>query len=67
MPEAGGDFASYFDPASREDMAEVIQTAIHNAPNFGASRAEAQARARTFTWRAAAEKTLDVYRELAGG
>ncbi|MFQ5505758.1 MAG: glycosyltransferase family 4 protein [Planctomycetota bacterium] len=64
MPEAGGDFADYFDPASPANMAEVIAASIENAPSFAARRDAARARARSFTWQAAAEKTLEVYRRV---
>jgi glycosyltransferase involved in cell wall biosynthesis len=66
MPEAGGEFAEYFDPAQPEDIAAAIERALRGIPAFLRKRDAAKARARRFTWRAAAEKTLAVYREVAG-
>jgi glycosyltransferase involved in cell wall biosynthesis len=64
MPEAGGEFAHYFDPAQPEDMAAVIAKALREREAFAAKRPAAQQRARGFTWRRAAAKTLAVYREV---
>jgi glycosyltransferase involved in cell wall biosynthesis len=67
MPEAGGDFASYFDPQSTESIADAIVDGIENyAPAFAARRDAAIARARTFTWARTAEGVLQAYRDAAG-
>ena len=64
IPEAGGDFARYFAPDQPEEMAAVIQRCLEDRAGWESKKAAARARARTFTWRAAAEKTLQVYREV---
>ncbi len=66
MPEAGGDFARYFDPESTEAMATAIVAAIEDyVPSFAAVREQAIARARTFTWERTARGVLVAYREAA--
>jgi glycosyltransferase involved in cell wall biosynthesis len=64
MPEAGGDSASYFDPGNSEEMAEVILDALDNQSRWERVREAARERARRFTWRTAAEKTLAVYQQV---
>ncbi len=66
MPEAGGEFARYFDPSDHEEMAEQIGRALAGRADWAARRDAAIAYARTFTWRRAAEVTLAAYREVAG-
>lgn len=66
MPEAGGDDARYFDPTSTEAMATALVDAMERwVPQWPARRDAAMARARRFTWRAAAEGTLAAYRDAA--
>ena len=66
MPEAGGEFAHYFDPQQVESMAHGIVEAIeHYVPSFAPRREAAIARARTFTWQRAAADTLAVYTRIA--
>ena len=66
MPEAGGEHARYFDPNSADSIADAIVDGVENyAPAFGAVRAAAIARARTFTWTRTAEGVLQAYREAA--
>ncbi|MEZ5963220.1 MAG: glycosyltransferase family 1 protein [Planctomycetota bacterium] len=65
MLEAGGDDASYFDPNDRDSMVEGIAAALDGRQAFTARREAAIARARTFTWRRAAEVTLATYRAVA--
>lgn len=66
MPEAGGDFARYFDPQSTESIAEAIVDGVENyAPAFAARRDAAIDRARTFTWARTAEGVLQAYRDAA--
>ncbi|MGE3175390.1 MAG: glycosyltransferase family 4 protein [Planctomycetota bacterium] len=66
MPEAGGDHAFYFDPATAEGIAHGLEQALDRLPEFAAVRDAAIARARTFTWRRTAEGVLAAYREVAG-
>jgi glycosyltransferase involved in cell wall biosynthesis len=62
MPEAGGEFAHYFDPQQVESMASGLIEAIERyVPAFAPRREAAVARARTFTWQRAAEGTLAAY------
>ena len=65
MSEAGGDHATFFDPAEIESMAEGILTALDRRADFEAVRDVAVQRARGFTWRRAAEITLETYRRVA--
>jgi glycosyltransferase involved in cell wall biosynthesis len=64
MPEAGGEFAHYFDPRQVESMAQGLVEAIERyVPAFPQRRAAAMARARTFTWERTAEGVLAAYRD----
>lgn len=66
MPEAGGEHARYFDPASAEAMAAALVDAVERwAPQWPAVREAAMRRARSFTWRATAERVLAAYRDAA--
>lgn len=66
MPEAGGDDARYFDPTSKESMADALVEAVERwVPQWPARREAAMARARRFTWRATAESVLAAYRDAA--
>ncbi len=67
MPEAGGEHARYFDPASTESIAAAMITGIEDyVPKFGAMRDAAIARARGFTWARTAAGVLQAYRDAAG-
>lgn len=66
MPEAGGAFARYFDPADVESMASAILTAVeHDVPAFPPLRADAIAHARRHRWVDTAQTVLRVYRDAA--
>ena len=65
MAEAGGEHAAYFDPTDLDSMADAIGRALESRAAFARVRAAAIARARTFTWRRAAEVTLETYRAVA--
>jgi glycosyltransferase involved in cell wall biosynthesis len=66
MPEAGGEHARYFDPASAEAMAAALIDAVERwAPQWPGVREAAMRRARSFTWRATAERVLAAYRDAA--
>lgn len=68
MPEAGGDFARYFDPDSTDAIAAAIDAALDGyAAEFEAKRADAVAFARRFTWRRCAESVHAAYRDAATG
>jgi len=65
MSEAGGDHATFFDPEDLDSMAEGIQRALDHRGDFAGIRDAAIQRARGFTWRRAAEVTLETYRRAA--
>jgi glycosyltransferase involved in cell wall biosynthesis len=62
MPEAGGEHGLYFDPESLDSVAETCRQVIAGLDSFAAE--DAKSFARGFSWKACAEQTLDVYREL---
>ncbi len=66
MREVGGDAAYYFDPESPEDIARAIREHVLNRTEPREVQvARGFERARGFTWEAAADKVMDVLRELA--
>ena len=65
MSEAGGEHATFFDPTDLESMATGIQDALDHLADFQAVRDAAIQRARGFTWRRAAEVTLETYRQVS--
>lgn len=61
VPEVAGDAALFFDPERHEEIAGAV-TAILEDPALATDLAEkGQARAALFTWRRAAEKTLETF------
>lgn len=66
MPEAGGEFARYFDPNDVDSMATAIVAALEiDLPAWPQRRDAAVARARTFTWQRTAQGVLAAYRSTA--
>jgi glycosyltransferase involved in cell wall biosynthesis len=66
MPEAGGDYARYFDPHDLDSMATAIIDAVDNyVPNWPSRRDAAVAGARNLTWTKTAKGVLAAYREAA--
>lgn len=66
MPEAGGDYARYFDPHDLDSMATAIIDAVDDyVPSWPSIRDAAVARARELTWTKTAEGVLATYREAA--
>ena len=65
MAEAAGPHGHLFDPTNLDSMVEGIAQAIADRARFASIRDEAVQRARTFTWRRAAEVTLQVYQQVA--
>lgn len=65
MAEAAGPHGRLFDPKDLDSMVEGIASALAERDRFATIREAAVARARTFTWRAAAEVTLATYRKVA--
>ncbi|MBL8747601.1 MAG: glycosyltransferase family 4 protein [Planctomycetes bacterium] len=66
IPEAGGEFAHYFDPTSTDDVVDAIVHGIERyAPEFAPRRAAAMTWARRFTWRDSAAVVLQAYADAA--
>ncbi len=65
MPEAGGEHARYFDPTDVDSMAQIIGAALEDRDGFDKIRQSAMERARSFTWRKAAQTTLNAYSEVS--
>ena len=64
MAEAGAEHACYFDPKDIASIVTSVEQALKERASFARGKTEAQARARTFSWRRCAEDTLAVFREL---
>lgn len=63
MPEAGGEHAYYFDPRNSDSIVATIEEALHR-DSFSKIRAQAQARARSFTWRRHAERLVELWQTI---
>lgn len=64
MPEAGGEFALYFDPGDLDSMGAALERGIDDREFFASRRQQAIDRAHTFTWRRTAEGVLAAYRDI---
>jgi len=64
LPEICGDAAALIDPLDVESLEDALRTFIAEPARRAELGAQGQARARTFTWRAAAASTLAIYDEL---
>jgi glycosyltransferase involved in cell wall biosynthesis len=65
LPEVVGAAALLIDPYSENDLAQALRNIITDQPLRARLRAEGLRRAAAFTWRAAAEQTLQLYQEAA--
>jgi glycosyltransferase involved in cell wall biosynthesis len=63
IPEVGGEYACYCDPASVPDMARALDREWQQRDPRGPSRQAAIAHARSFRWELAAKKYLDIFDE----
>lgn len=63
LPEIAGDAALLVDPTSAEEMGEAIRRVLSDAALGDRLRQRGFARAKQFTWEAAARRTLQVYKE----
>ena len=63
IPEVAGDAAVLFDPTSVEDIADSLHRVVTDAGMRSRLVARGLARARTFSWRETARKTLEAYEE----
>ncbi len=66
LPEVCGDAALYFDPLDVDSISDALQRALTDDSLRATLIAAGRAREGAFTWRRAAEQTLDVYRQVAG-
>jgi glycosyltransferase involved in cell wall biosynthesis len=66
LPEIGGDAARYFDPHDPHALETQMEQILTDAALRAQLRDAGIARAATFRWDAAAEKTLEVLRRSAG-
>jgi glycosyltransferase involved in cell wall biosynthesis len=63
LPEVGGDAAAYVQPDDPDEMAETIAQILASPERRAGMRARGIARARLFSWRAAATRLWEGYRE----
>jgi glycosyltransferase involved in cell wall biosynthesis len=66
LPEVVGDAAILIDPKNWEEMAVAMNRLITDDALHAELRAKGLQRAKLFSWDLAAEKTMDVYRQVAG-
>jgi len=64
LPEVGGDAVLYVDPLDPHAIANQVRRAVEQSGLRERMIAQGLARAREFTWRRAAEVTLEIYEEL---
>jgi glycosyltransferase involved in cell wall biosynthesis len=64
LPEVGGDAVIYFDPWSKEDIAEKISRVWNDPALWHELKLRGMAQSAKFCWRETAKKTLQVYREV---
>jgi glycosyltransferase involved in cell wall biosynthesis len=67
LPEVAGDAAILFDPYDVDAIAAAIHDLLLDEAKREHFAAAGKARAKTFTWRAAAEATLATYRRATAG
>ncbi len=66
MPEVIGDAAEFFDPKSIEDMAAAVSRVVYSPGRIQDLIARGRKRLALFSWKSCADRTLDIYRTLAG-
>jgi glycosyltransferase involved in cell wall biosynthesis len=66
LPEVVGDAGLVVSPSDPEELAEALHRVVTDGALREELRARGLARARRFSWREAAERTVAVYREAAG-
>lgn len=67
IPEVAADAALYFDPWDVDDMAATIDEVLQDGELRERLREAGPKRAQRFTWARAAELTVELYRDVAGG
>ena len=65
MPEVAGDAAVLIDPRQSSELAQAIETVVHDTGARNLLKEKGKQRALGFTWESTANKTLDVYRNAA--
>ena len=66
LPEVAGDAAAFFDPASADSIADAMDRVLRQPALSSDLVSRGLRRAADFTWRRAAEDTLEVIRRAAG-
>jgi glycosyltransferase involved in cell wall biosynthesis len=66
LPEVGGDAVLYFDPASPEDLASVIERVVNSSELQEKLREKGLERAKRFTWEDSIRKHVELYGHLLG-
>ena len=64
MPEVAGDAAELVDPFKFEDISNAIANLIESKALRERNIEKGLARSRQFTWRASAEKLLNIYQSI---
>jgi glycosyltransferase involved in cell wall biosynthesis len=66
LPEVCGDAALYFDPLDAESIAAALKRVLTDPSLRAQLSLDGRAREHRFSWRQAAEETLEVYRQAIG-
>lgn len=61
FPEVAGDAAVYFDPENAESMSDAIIRLLDGRDLRGEMRRRGEIRAKDFTWRQTADRTVNIY------
>lgn len=64
LPEVGGDAAEYFDPNQPNELAAKLRYVLSSAERRDEMYTKGLAQARRFSWRAAAQKHVEVYQRI---
>ena len=64
LPEIGGELADYFPNFEAAQMQQTLQKSLHDFSNHPAKKGALKARALSFSWDEAAEKYLEIYKQL---
>lgn len=66
LPEVAGEGAAFFDPASVEDMSQVLLDCLRDSTRRSALIQQGRANVARFSWQQTAAATLEVYRQGKG-
>lgn len=66
LPEVAGDAAAFFDPASAASIAGTVARLLREPEHRRDLVGKGLARAKTFSWETAADRTFEVYRRAVG-